>query len=499
MTVERKIIVNAAEPEETRIAVVEEGKLCEFFIERIWDRHMAGDIYKARVDTVLPGMHAAFVNLGEGRNAFLYLADAKGHKVEPNAAMLVQVMRVARKGKGARVTAHISLPGRYVVLVPGGREIGVSRRIESPEERRRLRTLARQLRPKGFGLIVRTAAVGADEDLLIQDLTELMDLWRSIEQSARSQEPPCLIYKDMGLLGRILRDEVSGDISEIVVDSEEEYKEVREYIDRFCPEKPPEVSLHRGNVPIFEFYDLEKEIEEALDRKAWLPSGGYLVIDQTEAFTIIDVNTGKYVGKANLRQTVLDTNLEAASEIARQIRLRALGGIIIVDFIDMDREKDQQALLSRLGELFKGDHYRARVFGITHLGLVEMTRKRARPDARAVLSRNCPFCSGNGWVLKEDAVAMNLKRFLRKVALSSKPEAVLVEMYPNVACYVAETYLSGWEEELGLRVFIRETPEFQWAKYRLDFQGPLEQAERRVRLLQEAKVVVHSNAASEGV
>ncbi|MDT8285243.1 MAG: Rne/Rng family ribonuclease, partial [Thermovirgaceae bacterium] len=363
MSAERKIFANVIDPEETRVAIVEDGRLNEIFVERMWDRQRSGEIYKARVDSVIPGMNSAFLNLGDGRNAFLHLGDARGVDVRQNAEILVQITKTARKGKGARVTSRISLPGRFLVLVPGGHETGVSRRI-SEEERSRLRMFARKIRPRDAGIIVRTAAEGVDQDVLEEDLASLLNLWNEIRKMASEQDAPCLIYQDLGLVGRILRDEPNGSVEEIIVDSEEEYENILSSLGRFSRNGPtPEVNLHRSNIPLFEFYGIEKDLETALDRKVWLDSGAFLVIDQTEALTVIDVNTGKFTGDGDPRSTILRTNLESAREIVRQLRLRALGGIVVIDFIDMENECDQLQLIETLRTLFRGDRCRARVFG----------------------------------------------------------------------------------------------------------------------------------------
>lgn len=500
MMTDRKIIANTLDPEEMRVAILEKGRLVDIFVERMWERQKTGEIYKARVDSVLPGIHAAFVNLGDGRNAFLYLNDAKGLDLKPNLEVVVQVVKAARKNKGARVTSRISLPGRYLVLVPDGQETGVSKRISNEDERKRLRSIAKKLREEGegFGVIIRTAAEGVEEEALFHDLYVLLDLWNEISHEAEVQTAPCLIYRDIGLVGRVLRDELTGDVGEIVIDSEEEFHKVNEYLKRIMNGKEPDVSLYEGNSPIFDFYGIERELETALDRKVWLRSGAYLIIDHTEALTVIDVNTGKYVGDTDLRHTVLDTNLEAADEIARQLRLRAIGGIVVIDFIDMEYEEDRQKLLRRLDEVFQNDRYRARIFGVSQLGLVEITRKRARPDVRSVMTRGCPFCGGYGWVLKEDTVAMHVKRFLRKVALSNKSEAMLLEAHPAIAQYIAETYLPLWEEELQRRIFIVAVSEFAWEKFRLDVQGPIDIVERRVEQMEqwEAQIRVYRTTSS---
>jgi ribonuclease G len=463
----------------------------------MWDHQKAGEIYKARVESVLPGISAAFVSIGDGRNAFLYLNDARDMEIVPNQELVVQVTKTARKNKGARVTPRLSLPGRYLVLIPHGEEAGVSRRIADDEERRRLRHFAKKLRGDDYGIIIRTAAEGMDEEALAQDVQSLLALWREIEHNASLQNAPCLLYKDMGLLGRVLRDEVHGDIDEILVNGEEEFENVRSFAARLYGEDCPGVTLYRGVVPLFEYYGIERELEQALERKVWLRSGAYLVIEHTEALTVIDVNTGKYVGDVDMRHTVLATNLEAAEEIARQLRLRAIGGIVVVDFIDMEFEEDRQSLLARLEEVFQPDRARARVFSLTQLGLVELTRKRGRPDLKSVLTRGCPFCGDNGWVQREDTIALSIKRFLRKVGHSSRAEAILLQANAVVARYVNDTYLPSWEGEFGRKILIAGMSDFAWGKYRIEAQGTLDMVERRVKQMErqmerrENAVVVH--------
>lgn len=495
---DRKIIANCIDHEETRVAIIEDGRLADLFVERMWERQKAGEIYKARVESVLPGIHASFVNLGDGRNAFLYLNDARGLDLQPNMELLVQVTKTARKNKGARVTSRISLPGRYVVLVPGGQESGVSKRIVDENERKRLKAIARELRGD-YGIIVRTAAEGVDDESLAHDVETLLALWREIEHTGRTQSAPCLLYRDLGLLGRVLRDELTEQVSEIIVDAPEEFENVGEHLSSLCGgEQPPELSLYKGTIPLFEHYGVEKEIDAALERKVWLESGAYLIIDHTEALTVIDVNTGKFIGKTDLRHTVLETNLEAASEIARQLRLRAIGGIVVIDFIDMDFEEDRSCLLRRLEDVFQPDRYRARVFGVSQLGLVEITRKRARPDIRSTLTRSCPACGGGGWVFREDTIAMTIKRFLRKVSFANRAEALLLEANDAVAQYIFETYLALWEAELGRKIYIAAVPDFAWSKFRLETQGGVDQVERRIEQMEkrEARIIVYRTASS---
>jgi len=502
MTSERwskKIIANLIDPEEIRIAILDaRGKLYNFFVERMLEHQRTGEIYKARVDSVLPGMNSAFLNLGDGRNGFLYLDDVRGIEVKPGMEMLVQVVKNARKGKGARVSPRVSLAGRYMVIIPGGHETGVSKRIESEEERARLRYIAKEIRPQGFGIIIRTVAEGCDAESLIQDVEELVDQWKVIQHNAKQNSAPCLIHKDLGLLERVLRDELTEDIDEIVVDTEEDKENIEAFVKKFFADKKMEVNLYKGKIPIFDVYNIENQLVELQDRKVWLSSGAYLVIDQTEALTVIDVNTGKFIGSKTLNDTVFQTNMEAAVEIARQLRLRALGGIVVVDFIDMETEEDKHNLTHQLQELFKNDKCKARVYGVTGLGLVEITRKRARTDLRAAMTRGCPFCGGLGLVPREESIAMHIKRFIRKIVLSSKSEALLVETYTSVAEYIAETFLASWEEEFGRAIFIRGCPDFSWGKYRLDTQGGLAQIEHRITALQKREgwaIVYRSSSA----
>lgn len=495
----KKIIANLIDPEESRIAIIDEhGRLRDIFIERMLERQRTGEIYKARVDSVLPGMNSAFLNLGDGRNGFLYLDDVHGQEVKPGMEMLVQVVKNARKGKGARVSPRISLAGRYMVLIPGGHETGVSKRIENDEERARLRDTAKEIRPKDFGIIIRTVAEGCDRESLQEDVDSLLEQWEQIKKDSARNNAPCLIHRDIGLLERVLRDELTDDVDEVVVDSEEEKENIEAIVKKFFPEREPSVNLFRGKMPLFDVYGLEGQLDSLQDRKVWLSSGAYLVIDQTEALTVIDVNTGKFVGSKNLNDTVLKTNLEAAEEIARQLRLRALGGIVVVDFIDMENESDNKELIKALQEAFKSDRCKARVYGVTGLGLVEITRKRARTDIRAALTRGCPFCGGLGSVTREESVAIQIKRFIRKIALSSKSEALLIECHPTIAEYIGETFLPAWEEEFDRRLFIRGCPDFSWGKYKLEAQGLLAQVEHKISALQKREgwaVVYRSSSA----
>lgn len=495
----KKIIANLIDTEEVRIAILDErGKLSDIFIERMLDSQRTGEIYKARVDSVLPGINSAFLNLGDGRNGFLYLDDVRGMDVKPGNEMLVQVVKNARKGKGARVSPRVSLAGRYMVLIPGGHETGVSKRIENDDDRARLRSILKEIRPEGYGLIIRTVAEGCDEELLKADVNELLAKWEAVQYNASKNSAPCLIHKDLGVLERVMRDELTGEVDEVVVDTEEDRENIEAMTLKFFPDKKVDVNYYKSKTPLFEVYNIENQLTELQDRKVWLSSGAYLVIDQTEALTVIDVNTGKFIGSKNLNDTVFKTNMEAAEEIARQLRLRTIGGIVVVDFIDMNTDEERQNLIDLLESLFRSDRYKARVYGVTGLGLVEITRKRARSDLRSSLSRGCPFCGGLGMVTKEESVAMQIKRFIRKVSASSRSEALLVETHPAVAEFIAGTFQQSWEDEFEKRLFIRGCPDFSWNKYRLDCQGGLAQVEHRIAALEkkEGWKVVHRTTAA---
>ncbi len=490
-----KIIADVKEHEQTRVAILENNKLVELFIEYDFNLPASGflregDIFKARVDNIVPGINAAFValhsknsNSEAPRNAFLFLSDTV-NEIKHGNEIIVQVVKNARKNKAPRVTEKISIPGRWVVLMPDNDEIGVSKRIFDDNERKRLKKIAVNLKNslhenlnENFGVIIRTAAEGVDENLLRSDLDNLINLWNEIKNKADNNHAPCLLYRDTGALGKVLRDEISGHIDEIILDDAEEFQRVKDFTERFYPDKP-EIKIYDGISPIFECYGIESEIARAVDRKVWLKSGAYLVIDQTEALTVIDVNTGKFTSAPDMRHTILSTNLEAAEEIARQIRLRAIGGIVVVDFIDMNFDDDRRELLTHFEKLLCHDRLKARVFSITQLGLVELTRKRGRQDLKSIMTRNCPLCGDNGWVLKEENIAMNVKRFIRKITRANNSKAFLIQVHASIAEYI-NNFLEDWENEFNRRILIAAMPTHSWAwsKYRVEAQGGINEIE----------------------
>lgn len=481
---QKEILVNV-EPGETRVAILEDGVLVEIYYERPTGQRTVGSIYKGKVENVLPGMQAAFVNIGLERNAFLYVNDALPAKnadeegdgqvrlehrerggrlniedlLKPGQEVMVQVVKEAIGTKGARVTTHCTLPGRFLVLMPTVDYVGVSRRIENEKERERLRRIAERVRPQNMGLIVRTVAEGKSEQELSSDAEFLSRVWRKVLERNRSGPAPQLLHKDMGLIYRVIRDSFTEEVDRFVIDSKQEYDKVLELLDDIAPSLKKRVELfYSSERTIFDLYNLEPEIDKALRRRVWLKSGGYLVIDRTEALTSIDVNTGKYVGSVDLQDTVFRTNLEAAREIARQLRLRDIGGIIIADFIDMESDAHRQKVLKTLEEHLKRDRTRTYVLGITQLGLVEITRKKAKQSLDDALQKPCPYCEGKGRVLSEESVAAKLRREIKAMLRRSPEEAILIEVHPAVAALLigaGGTNLRALENETGKTIYIR--------------------------------------------
>ncbi len=481
---QKEILVNV-EPGETRVAILEDGVLAEVYYERPTGQRTVGSIFKGKVENVLPGMQAAFVNIGLERNAFLYVNDAlpaknadeegdgqvrvehkdKGGRLtiedllKPGQEVMVQVAKEAIGTKGARVTTHCSLPGRFLVLMPTVDYVGVSRRIDSDRERDRLRKIAERIRPQSMGLIVRTVAEGKAEQELAQDADFLARLWRKIQEKNRTGPSPQLLHKDMGLVYRIIRDSFTEEVSRFVIDSKHEYEKVLELLDDIAPSLKKRVELfYSSERTIFDLYSLEPEIDKALRRRVWLKSGGYLVIDRTEALTAIDVNTGKYVGSIDLADTVFRTNLEAAREIARQLRLRDIGGIIIADFIDMESDSHRHKILKALEEHLRRDRTRTYVLGITQLGLVEITRKKAKQSLDDALQKACPYCEGKGRVLSEESVSAKLRREIKAMLRRSPDEAILAEVHPSVAALLIGAggiNLRVLENETGKAIYVR--------------------------------------------
>ncbi|MFT3907368.1 MAG: ribonuclease G [Steroidobacteraceae bacterium] len=445
----REILVNVT-PRELRAALLENGALQELHVERASRRGLVGNLYKGRVSRVLPGMQAAFVDAGLARTAFLHVADiaravpAEAQSVVPPVdditrlvtqgdEILVQVLKDPLGSKGARLSTFISLPSRLLVFMPRGTGVGVSARIEDPEERERLRELMRALVGESTGgYIVRTAAERATTEALAADVAYLSRLWEHVQQRWRMASAGSLIHEDLSLSLRVLRDELGPDVQRVLVDAPAEHANMLNFVGSFMPEALPRLELYGGPRPLFDLHGIEDELARALERRVQLKSGGYLVIDQTEAMTTIDVNTGGFVGHRNLEDTIFRTNLEAAVTIARQLRLRNLGGIIILDFIDMEEPAHREQLLAALSTALAADRAQTQIAGISSLGLVEMTRKRTRESLEHVLCDVCATCGGRGFVKSVETVCHEIYREVLRQSRQFQVEQILVLAHPEV-------------------------------------------------------------------
>ncbi len=493
-----EIIVNAGR-EETRVALLENGLVTEILIDRKKDRGVAGNVYKSRVMKVLPGMQAAFVDVGLEKSAFLYVGDVfdsaseytpmmedEGLELEVDAKrkrthatqiedlvqegqeLLVQIAKEPISTKGARVTTYISIPGRYLVMMPGVDHIGVSRRIENGEERKRLREIVGRLRKPHMGYIIRTASQGRSEEELNADIEFLVRLWETIQKKKERASAPALLHNELDLVFRVVRDVFTRDVDRMVIDAPEEYQRVKEFIDSYIPGLSRRVKPYDGDEPIFSHYGVEIEISRALGRKVWLKSGGYIVIDQTEALTTIDINTGRYVGKRTLEDTILKTNLEAVREIAYQLRLRNIGGIIILDFIDMEREDNRRKVYSALQEALVNDKAKTTISHISSLGLIEMTRKRIRESLGRTLCEPCPYCDNRGYVKSSRTICYEVFRELRRAFTGADEKKALVTVNSVVADMLYDEERSGVEElekEFQKKIVIRADPNLHQEQY----------------------------------
>lgn len=475
-----EIVINST-PEETRVALLESGNhLAELYIERGKDTSLVGNIFNGKVVKILPGMQSAFVDIGLERAAFLHVADVFssfdysifGEEIEntfpfdlpiedllqEGQDIFVQVSKDPIGTKGARATSYITLPGRYLVLMPGVEHIGISRRITDAVERARLKDLISSAKPQNFGFIVRTASEGCTEEEIKKDIEFLMRLWENIQTKKERVSSPHLVYSDLNLALRSVRDLLGHEADSLIIDSEEEYHKIVDFITTYFPKLSDRIRLYDKPEQIFDAYGIELEIPKALGKRVWLKSGGYIVIDQTEALTSIDVNTGKYVGKASLEDTILKTNLEAVKEVAYQIRLRNLGGIIIVDFIDMEKEENRQKLFSVFQEAMNRDRAKCTILQVSELGLIEMTRKRVRESLGRVLCEPCPYCDGKGFVKSPTTVCYEIFRELRKIGSLSRNGKIIVTAHPSIMDLVYEEERERFEEiekDSGLKIMVK--------------------------------------------
>ncbi len=442
-----EILVNVT-PQETRVAVVENGVLQEVFIERARKRGIVGNIYKGKICRVLPGMQAAFVEIGLERAAFLHASDIwqSGKELEEDGGEekteipaitelvregevhLVQVIKDPIGTKGARLTTHLTIPARFLVYMPYSSHIGISQRIEDEAERQRLKSLIESLREEGEqgGYIVRTVAEGISEDAIKADMMFLKRVWESINEKASTTDSTELVHEDLPLSMRAIRDMVGTEVEKIRIDSREHFEKATKFVKKFIPELVAGLEYYAGPRPIFDLYSVEDEIQKALEPKVQLKSGGHLVIDQTEAMTTVDVNTGAFVGHRNLEETIFKTNLEATQAIARQLRLRNLGGIIIIDFIDMQNEEHKRQVLRALERGLEKDHAKSHISEVSSLGLVQMTRKRTRESLEHVLCEACPTCRGRGTVKTPETIVYEIFREILREARQFDAQTFLV-------------------------------------------------------------------------
>jgi ribonuclease G len=486
--VDSEILINVTRGE-TRVALLEGGQVVEFYIERKRDASLVGNIYKGKIVKILPGMQSAFVDIGFEKAAFLYVADIKADTdeyaplfedaekdnsieliprrgrsemtiediIQEGQEILVQVSKDPIGSKGARVTSYVTLPGRYLVLMPNVDHIGISRRISNEEERNRLKGIVEGIKPPGYGLIIRTASEDSTEEDIGKDLEFLLLLWENIQEKKDRVPARGLLYSDLDLVSRSVRDLLSQDVERLTIDSAEEYNRIIEFVNMYFPKLLNKIELYEETEPIFDAFGIELDISRAIGRKVWLKSGGYIVVDQTEAMTVIDVNTGKFVGKEGLEDTILKTNLEAVKEIAYQIRLRNLGGIIIIDFIDMDKPENREKLFNAFTEAMKKDRAKNTIFHISELGLIQMTRKRVRESLGRTLSTTCPYCEGKGFVKSPETLCYEILRSIKKMARHGA-KRIIITGHPVVAEMLSDEEMLGIEDvesRYGVKVMIR--------------------------------------------
>ncbi|MGA2383465.1 MAG: Rne/Rng family ribonuclease [Gemmatimonadales bacterium] len=500
------------------MAILEDDTLVELLVDRPDARRSVGDIYLGKVEAVLPGIQAAFVDIGAEKSAFLHAsdlvepeedeleeedgeADASGESgasqengqgreknggngegrrgrfpaiqdvVKKGETLLVQVSKEPIGTKGPRVTAQISIPGRFLVYMPSASRVGVSRKIESREERARLRQMVSNILPKDSGgVIVRTVGEELTEEHFKRELDSLLKLWKKIKKKSTFARAPMLVQRETSLTRGIIRDLFSAKVDHLAVDSKELHHEIQNYLDQVGPELKERVELYDGDTPLFDKYEIEAEIRSLFNRRVDLPTGGYVVIEQTEALVSIDVNTGRYTGKKDPEKTILRTNLEAAREIARQLRLRDIGGIIVCDFIDMETRANRDKVLQELRQHLARDRARTRAFAVSDLGLIEMTRQRVRPSLMQSMTEACPTCSGTGRVFLPETVVGRLERSLKRAAVQNRDPRMTVRLHPEVALYLMEqepNFLKNLEKLTGIDLEVRDDPMMRLDEFKL--------------------------------
>ncbi len=504
----REILISGS-PRETRVAILEDDRLVELLVDRPDTRRSVGDIYLGRVEAVLPGIQAAFVDIGSEKSAFLHASDlveaeeedepadaedeeddndngnaqtvgrGRSRRRVPNVAdelkrgetKLVQVTKEPISTKGPRVTAQVSLPGRFLVYMPFASRVGVSRKIEGRDLRVKLREMVAGLVPKDEGgWIIRTVADDLTEDKCKREIEHLLGLWKKIKRKAGSARAPTLLQRETSLTRGIVRDLFSDKVDSLLVDSRQLYNEIEQYLKQIDPELLERVQLYKNETPLFDKYDVEAEIRGLFQQRVDLPTGGYVIIQPTEALTSIDVNTGRYTGKKDPESTILRTNLEAAREVARQLRLRDIGGIIVVDFIDMETRGNRDKVLQEIRTHLGRDRARTKAFAVSELGLIEMTRQRVRPSLLQSMTASCPTCTGTGRVFRPEVVVRRMERSLKRVGADHKERQLAVRLHPEVALYLVEqepNFLRQLEKQTGLELEVRDDPMMRLDEFRM--------------------------------
>lgn len=502
----KEIIINSTTTQ-NRIAITEDGNLVDFFVEHPEKQRMVGDIYLGRVARVLPGIRAAFIDIGMKHDAFLHFSDIGERtealqgifedddeddnnlnqqdnqqasleildnseeeteqkvvkhivrerqipKLKKGQEILVQILKEPVKDKGVRVTSSVSIPGRFCVLLPMDNKIGVSKKITDIRERKRLRRIARSIIPEDCGLIIRTAAKDQDEESLLNDLKYLVKIWEDIQEDAKRLEPPAILYKDLSTTISVIRDLFTPDVSKVFIDSKKLWKEIRNYVQIVQPSLLDRIELYKGEEPIFEAFKIEEQIKTLMGRKVPLPSGGHIVIEHTEAMTVIDVNSGRYAAKKDQELNSLKTDLEAAREIVRQLRLRDIGGLIVVDFIDLEDEKNRKKIYDELKKEFKKDRAKTALLPMTEFGLMQITRERVRENIVQSLTEVCPYCQGSGLLIKKSSVIHEIERWLQRYKLEGKHKFLKLRVHPSVGEKLKEGFLSTLMK-LQFKYFVR--------------------------------------------
>ncbi len=504
-----ELIINAS-PYETRVALLEGGSVVEFYVERSLEKSIIGNIYKGRVTRVLPGMQAAFVDIGLERTAFIHAADIynqvtdyemmmlsadteseacaeipeKGAGYYPSVAwniedllhegqdIIVQASKEPLGTKGARLTSYITLAGRNLVLMPMTEHVGVSRRIEDEGERRRLNEIIEAVKPPEIGFIARTASEGLDVAKIQVEMDFLVKIWSNLQKKTASAPVPSLIYEDLDIALRAARDLFAKEVDRLIIDSPEEYQRILNFMETFAPHLKPAVELYTNITPIFDTYGIEVEMARALEKKVWLKSGGYIVIEMTEALTAIDVNTGRFVGKRNLEETILKTNLEAVKESAYQLRLRNIGGLIIIDFIDMKREKHREEVFNALREALRKDKSKTTILKMSELGLIEMTRKRTRESLGRLLCEPCFYCDGEGFLKSRRTICYEIFRKIERESADVIAPGVTISVHPDIS----EMFLNEearqielLERKINKQITIQSRSELHLEQYKISY------------------------------